>query len=155
MKSGESLSLASLNLKPGQNNPVKVSLVYPADATPGHLLSVVPDQQLARVRERQILIAKAAAESQTSRQRTPPPAPPGLAVTPQAPAAIPAPAPGQPMLAPGWIDTLPPIPPVNSSPLPKSGLGSPSSERMSQALLDRYQQAVDAQQQFMNSLMGR
>jgi hypothetical protein len=155
MKSGESLSLASLNLKPGQNNPVKVSLVYPADATPGHLLSVVPDQQLARVRERQILIAKAAAESQTSRQRTPPPAPPGLAVTPQAPVAIPAPAPRQPVLAPGWIDTLPPIPPVNSSPLPKSGLGSPSSERMSQALLDRYQQAVDAQQQFMNSLMGR
>jgi hypothetical protein len=155
MKAGESLSLASLNLKPGQNNPVKVSLVYPADATPGHLLSVVPDQQLAQVRERQMLIAKAAAESQAGPHRTPPAAPPGVAITPQPPAAAPAPALQPPVLAPGWLNTLPPIPPVNSSQLRQSGYGSPSPERMSQALLDRYQQAVDAQQQFMNSLMGR
>ncbi len=155
MKSGESLSLASLNLKPGQNNPVKVSLVYPADATPGHLLSVVPDRQLAQVRERQILIAKAAAESQAVQQRTPPPAPPGLAVPPQPSAAIPVPSPRPPAVAPGWLDALPPIPPVNSSQLPPPGAGFPSPERMSQALLDRYQQAVDAQQHYMNSLMGR
>jgi hypothetical protein len=31
---------------------VKVSLVYPADATPGHLLSVVPVQQLALLHRR-------------------------------------------------------------------------------------------------------
>ncbi len=31
---------------------MKVSLVYPADATPGHLLSVVPVQQLARLHRR-------------------------------------------------------------------------------------------------------
>jgi hypothetical protein len=58
-------------------------------------------------------------------------------------------------VAPGWLDALPPIPPVNSSQLPPPGYGSPTPQRMSQALLDRYQQAVNAQQQFMNSLMGR
>ena len=47
MRSGESLALADLNLVPGTRKAVKVSLVYPADATPGHLLSVVPVQQLA------------------------------------------------------------------------------------------------------------
>ena len=47
MRSGESLALAELNLVQGTRKVVKVSLVYPADATPGHLLSVVPVQQLA------------------------------------------------------------------------------------------------------------
>ena len=41
-RSGESLALTDLNLVHGHTNAVKVSLVYPADATPGHLLSVVP-----------------------------------------------------------------------------------------------------------------
>ena len=50
MRSGESLSLATLNLVPGVNNPVRVSMVYPADATPGHVLSVVPSYQLAQLR---------------------------------------------------------------------------------------------------------
>ena len=64
MRSGESLSLTSLNLKPGIVNPVKVTMVYPADATPGHLLSVVPAGQLAQLRDRERLeeIAKVAAQ---------------------------------------------------------------------------------------------
>ena len=53
MRSGESLALTDLNLAPGASKPVKVSLVYPADATPGHLLSVVPVQQLAMLHRRQ------------------------------------------------------------------------------------------------------
>ena len=52
MRSGESLALADLNLAPGAPKAVKVSLVYPADATPGHLLSVVPVQQLAMLHRR-------------------------------------------------------------------------------------------------------
>ena len=52
MRSGESLALADLNLVPGTRKAVKVSLVYPADATPGHLLSVVPVQQLAMLHRR-------------------------------------------------------------------------------------------------------
>lgn len=53
LRSGESLGLTSLNLRPGMVNPVRISLVYPADATPGHLLSVVPTSQLARVQSLQ------------------------------------------------------------------------------------------------------
>ncbi|MCB4406677.1 DUF3370 family protein [Synechococcus sp. MU1642] len=53
MRSGESLALADLNLAPGTRKVVKVSLVYPADATPGHLLSVVPIQQLAMLHRHQ------------------------------------------------------------------------------------------------------
>lgn len=64
LRSGESLALTNLNLLPGVVNPVRVSLVYPADATPGHLLSVVPTSQLARVQGQQA-------------QPSPPPAIPG------------------------------------------------------------------------------
>jgi hypothetical protein len=53
MRSGQSLALKSLQLSPERPTRVKVSLVYPADATPGHLLSVVPDQQLARLRDQE------------------------------------------------------------------------------------------------------
>ena len=44
MRSGERLALADLNLVPGTRKSVRVSMVFPADATPGHLLSVVPVQ---------------------------------------------------------------------------------------------------------------
>ena len=53
LRFGESLALTDLRLQPGRSNPVRVSLVYPADATPGHLLSVVPVQQLAMLHQRQ------------------------------------------------------------------------------------------------------
>jgi hypothetical protein len=167
MRSGQSLPIASLNLKPGQNNPVKVSLVYPADATPGHLLSVVPDQQLAQLRQREELLAAA----QASKPKVAPAAPP-LADVAAAPAAAPAPRPAKPVAAakptatkpaskpkptapavvmnPGWIQPLPPVPVLQGMP---PAVITPT--RMSQSLMERYQQAVQAQQQLMNSLMGR
>ena len=49
LRSGESLLLTSLQLQQGQPLPLQLSLVYPADSTPGHLLSVVPISQLARL----------------------------------------------------------------------------------------------------------
>ncbi len=58
LRSGESLSLTDLKLIPEKINPVTVSLVYPADATPGHLLSVVPIQQLALIRHRKQQVAQ-------------------------------------------------------------------------------------------------
>jgi hypothetical protein len=60
MRSGQSLSLTTLNLRNGTSNQVRVSLVYPADATPGHLLSIVPSSQVAMVqeRERQLELAR-------------------------------------------------------------------------------------------------
>lgn len=53
LRSGESLALSDLQLTPDQIQTVKISLVYPADATPGHLLSVVPVTQLAQLHQRQ------------------------------------------------------------------------------------------------------
>ena len=147
MRSGQSLPISSLNLKAGQLNRVKVTLVYPADATPGHLLSVVPQQQLAQLRERERLLA--AAQSRPAKPR-PKPAVPLLAEPEQ---------PTQPganrlepalVMAPGWI-TAPPTTPTAAT-LPAS-VAPPM--RMSQSLMERYQQAVEAQQRFIESLMGR
>ncbi|MFZ9947073.1 MAG: DUF3370 family protein [Vulcanococcus sp.] len=170
MRSGQSLSIASLNLKSGQNNPLKVKLVYPADATPGHLLSVVPDQQLAQLRQREELLAAA----QASKPKPTPAAPP--AADGAAPAAAATPTPAKPVTAakpaskpaasktaakpkaqapavvanPGWMQPLPAVPGIQG--LPPAVI---TPTRMSQSLMDRYQQAVQAQQQLMNSLMGR
>jgi hypothetical protein len=65
-----------LELNPSQNNPVRITLVYPADATPGHLLSVVPSSQLARVQEqlRQLALAQSRS-SRPSRKPNQPPLP--------------------------------------------------------------------------------
>ena len=155
MRSGESLPLAPLNLKPGQTNTVKVSLVYPADATPGHLLSVVSDQQLAQLRQREQLLA--AAQAAKPKTVTPVVAPPAAvaAVKPSAkpeakPAARPHPQAPAVAVAPGWMQPLPALPTIQGMP---PAVITPT--RMSQSLMERYQQAVQAQQQLMNSLMGR
>jgi hypothetical protein len=143
MRSGESLSLRQLNLRPGVNNRVKVSMVYPADATPGHLLSVVPAYQLAqlRERERQVAVARAAAEAAAAKRKTKPattlpavvtPTPPAQATapTPAAPArpvrrpvkpagAAPRPTPPplpRPPIIPAWLPPLPPLKFLNQTP---------------------------------------
>ena len=74
MRSGESLSLTPLDINPGQSNPVRITLVYPADATPGHLLSVVPTSQLARVQEqlRQLALAQRRSSRPSSKPNQPP-----------------------------------------------------------------------------------
>ena len=76
----KSLALADLNLVPGTRKAVKVSLVYPADATPGHLLSVVPVQQLAMLhlrkqqqRDAQIKIADTKSREVGPKTAPPPP----------------------------------------------------------------------------------
>lgn len=78
LRSGESLTLSDLNLNPGTVNPVKISLVYPADATPGHLLSVVPVQQMALLRKREEMLrqARIAAQKKKDRKVNPLSAPP-------------------------------------------------------------------------------
>ena len=184
MQSGESLSLTPLTLSPGVNNPVTVSLVYPADATPGHLLSVVPAQQLAQLRERERLveIARAASAAAAAKPKLPPAAPPSVASTvdaaagatprPKAPASRPRAAanPARPLPAsktpkpsarpvsrpavmPAWIQPLPPIPlPLLNRSAP--GPSGPQAQ-VTQVLLDRYQEAAEAQQRFLNGMMGR
>ena len=175
MRSGDSLPLTELNLKPGQINRVRVSLVYPADATPGHLLSVVPDQQLAMVQQRQQLLAAAQEREAAAPARVVPalpnaepevvvdaqivplPRPAVVATQPSLSGAAANPAPRSalkprpPVTAPpNWLQQLPAIP---SPPGLPSAVINPT--RMSQSLMERYEQAVEAQKQFMKSLMGR
>jgi hypothetical protein len=158
MRSGQSLPLSDLQLKPGQLNRVRVSLVYPADATPGHLLSVVPEQQLAQLKQRQNQqeSALALASRQPPRQ-TPPPLMEPVLVTEPAPDQ-PSPLPPAAVVSrvalplsgpPGWPPELPSLSPAGTMPSDTA-----PSNRMSQTLLDRYQQAVEAQRQFVKSLMG-
>ena len=126
LRSGQSLSLASLDIPPGRTLPVRVSLVYPADATPGHLLSVVPSTQLARL------------------NASPPPAlaaPPTPVAAPR-PAAAPQPPPVRPP-APRRPPVFSPPPVVPPPPLVRQA--SP---------VQRYREAVDAQRRRLEELRG-
>ncbi|MFO8236885.1 MAG: DUF3370 family protein [Prochlorococcaceae cyanobacterium] len=143
MQSGESYSLTTLNLQPNVSNPVRISMVYPADATPGHLLSVVPASQLAMVQARQ------AAEQQVSAPAAgpaavaprPQPGPEGRPEPPVQPAVrqqqAPAPQPRQPQRPPA---NLP-----QAAPVRMQGV-NPGS-------LERYQEAMEAQQEVMRGLL--
>lgn len=169
MRSGESLELAPLNLRPGVINTVKISLVYPADSTPGHLLSVVPEQQLAQLfeRERQVQLARAAAARSAAAMPALPevaangtPAPttvPGAKIRPPASANRRRTNP-----AATWSRPVAPPPLINNSLIgnPSAGVNQMPPAfippaRMSQTLIERYQQAVDAQQRIIKTLMGR
>ncbi|MEB3173470.1 MAG: DUF3370 family protein [Cyanobacteriota bacterium] len=167
LRSGQSLPISSLNLDPGIDNPVRVVMVYPADATPGHLLSVVPTAQLARIQEqdRQLELARAEAERRAraqanSRNKGKPPAKPTAATAPpplpdvdpvdalaevqqqRVPLPLPAVPPSlEPVVMPPG--SFPPTAPAVMPPAPPS-----------QSLVDRYQQALDAQQSIMRGLMG-
>ena len=108
MRSGESLALADLNLVSGTRKAVKVSLVYPADATPGHLLSVVPVQQLAMLhhrkqqqRDAQVKIAESKSRMVGPKTAPPPPEAKPVVVNPAAarPASV-RPAPVIPAVGP-------------------------------------------------------
>ena len=136
MQSGESLSLTSLNLKPGVSNPVKVTMVYPADATPGHLLSVVSASQLAQVRdrERQVEIARLAAQKSSSKSLGALIAPPDLST------------PGVDDLGNLSIEGtgLPAAPPpVNGA----QGQAGDNQLNLSQALVQKYQRTMDGNRQ--------
>ncbi|MEB3335185.1 MAG: DUF3370 family protein [Cyanobacteriota bacterium] len=87
LRSGQSLSLTQLQLQPGRPTPVRLSLVYPADSTPGHLLSVVPAAQLAQLQDQE----RRQEMARLQRSGSPlPTAPPTLEVPP-APGNPPAP----------------------------------------------------------------
>ena len=148
LRSGQSLSLGQIQLRPGHNNPVRVTMVYPADATPGHLLSVVPLTQLAMLQDRERMLELARLNS--SRPAAPTSAPPypltGSPPPPPlvAPVSRPSPQPLRPSpqpLRPSWL-APPPAPPSRlRRPRPSPSIPSGSSS----SLIDRYRQAVDAQ----------
>ncbi|MCP9882137.1 DUF3370 family protein [Cyanobium sp. Alchichica 3B3-8F6] len=157
LRSGQSVALTTLNLRPGVPNPVRVSLVYPADATPGHLLSVVPASQLTMVQnqERQLEIARSTAATTAPALIPIPPAvpdPTGVDADPaerMPPLVLQTPLPGLPPLR-----SNPPPPPPPAILSPRSAAGA-SSSPLNPSLVDRYQQALEAQQQMMRSLMDR
>ncbi|NDC33840.1 MAG: DUF3370 family protein [Synechococcaceae bacterium WB9_2_112] len=168
LRSGQSLPLTSLALRPGVNNPVRLTLVYPADATPGHLLSVVPAQQLVRLRqlERDLELARRNPSQKPSGLQPLPPLE-GGAVQPgldesvaerlqrNASTVDPLPPPRVSGSNPGSASTLSPAgsggPLLAPPPLTEPNLSS----RQTQSLVDRYQQALDAQNEIMRGLMSR
>jgi hypothetical protein len=145
LRSGQSLSLSQLQLQTGVPITVRVSLVYPADATPGHLLSVVPTAQLAQLqqRERQLELARLSPRPVAPPTNLPPPAA-AQAPEPVLAAPVAPPPPVQP-LQPSWSPGVPAAPP-NLLPISIPG---PSSSR--DALVERYRQAVEAQQERMRN----
>ncbi|MFZ0407329.1 MAG: DUF3370 family protein [Cyanobium sp.] len=176
LRSGESLSLGQLNLTPGVVNSVRVSMVYPADATPGHLLSIVPVNQLAQVQEQQRRLSLARINGGPATRPPGPPPMPGAAPDQQPAGAKPArnaklparqtPArrrvrpPGLPLMPPPEILRPSPIPSWLSPPPPASRLpavvkpaaqmfnprGQNEVQTADDTLVDRYRRAVEAQQ---------
>jgi hypothetical protein len=153
LRSGESLSLAQLQLRSDRDNSVRVSLVYPADATPGHLLSVVPSSQLAQVQEqlRRLALARAAV-APTARPAAapppmlvPPPPPPlgsiGIERDISAPVMPPPLLPPRPLPMPQSQTAQPPSFPVQVLPA--------QTNRGAGDLIDRYRQAIEAQRRIM------
>ena len=173
LRSGQSLPLTTLNLRPDVVNPVRISLVYPADATPGHLLSVVPASQLARVQEqeRRLELARAAATAQPA--APPQQAPPQPETPLPAAAAGPLPPVPAPLAAPGRLtpNPAPLVPPAQPSLLPRAPAGAPpvilpprsrgtiapvpAAPGAAPTLVERYQQALEAQQELMRGLKQR
>ena len=160
MRSGQSLSLAKLNLKRKSPNKVTVSVVYPADATPGHLLSVVPDTQLATLKQREQMLqaerqAQAADKARQVRPASPPPA---VTAKPKpAPKTTPKPATTEATPKPSIIPPPPP-PPVIATPRGGTNPMPPAMimpQRVNSTLERRYRDAIKAQQEWLRRLQGR
>ena len=158
MRSGQSLSIADLDLKGGKNNAVTVSVVYPADATPGHLLSVVPVTQLAMLRNREEMLeaARQAQAEAKARKVKPAQAPPAVnakpvpEVKPVVPVAKPAPQPVR--------TTAPPPPPLIVTPRGGASVMPPAMimpSRVNSSLEQRYRDAIRSQQEWLRRLQGR
>ena len=142
LRSGESLALADINLLPDQDTPVKVTLVYPADATPGHLLSVVPVDQLALLRRRQLQQKSAQQTTTIKKTRT---------VSPKMP---------PPLLPQQQKVPLKPV--LSQQPSLMSPKPSANQVRPTDRALDaepksnsRYTDAIRTQQQWLRQLQGR
>lgn len=168
LRSGQSLPITGLSLNPGVTNPVRLTLVYPADATPGHLLSVVPTQQMARLRqlERDLELARRQPSGKPSLLQPLPPVD-GVGMQP-----VPDDSLAERMQRDG--PTADPLPPpsvngsrldINTPPRPEGQSSTPLAPpplldtnrgaSRTQSLVDRYQQALDAQNEIMRGLMTR
>ena len=169
MKSGQSLPLGQINVQANAVNPVTISVVYPADATPGHLLSVVPVTQLAVLRRREELLeaARKAEAAAKKRKVVPPTPPPAINAQPNPPKAKDnKPNPNPIIRSPRPVAT----PRTTPKPAPRiqpSTIAAPSSganqlpaamimpQRVNDSLEQRYRDAIKAQQDWLRRLQGR
>ncbi len=150
LRSGQSLSLATLQLQGGRGTPVRISLVYPADSTPGHLLSIVPSSQLAGLKEQE----RRQEMARVNRRRTPAPgAPPELEARPAQPPQEPPPKRPQMPSRPGPLTPPPQLLRSPSMPTwlqPPPHLQSPRSQpRPGETLTERYREALESQKQLL------
>lgn len=146
LRSGESLSLTTVNLKPGVANPVRLSLVYPADATPGHLLSVVPASQLARVQaQRGLPVARSIARREPVQIAGPTPPPPLPRQSSRLPGQNLVPGLQPPARYPGSLPrgTAQQNRPSTARRQPPEALPEAMLTPMDAQLLERYQRAVE------------
>ena len=142
LRSGESLALTDINLSQGQETPVKVKLVYPADATPGHLLSVVPVDQLALLRRRQL--QQRTAQENITIKKTKVVAPKTLPPLPDVQQKVPL----KPVFS---------LQPSITSPKPSSKPIRPvdQAQNVESTNDPRYTDAIRTQQQWLRQLQGR
>jgi hypothetical protein len=167
LRSGESLPLTTLQLSAGQVIPLQVSLVYPADSTPGHLLSVVPASQWEQL---PVLPRPSLAASTASTTATTPtvasltPSLPSTAPARRVPSAKSGPAtkPAIPVGRRKGRGQGPLIPPADLTRRPGRGLQaapvlrpplyqSRPSPTQAGTLADRYRQALEAQERLMGT----
>jgi hypothetical protein len=150
LRSGQSLSLTQLNLQPGRATPVRVSLVYPADSTPGHLLSVVPVTQLAQLQDQE----RRQEMARLNRSVVPfPEAPPALEEggaplnKPKPPLVRPTRPRGGPLTPPPQVLRSPSLPTWLKPPPNLPSL--PPRSQPAGGLTDAYREALEAQQQML------
>lgn len=170
MKSGQSLALGQINTQDNAVNPVTVSVVYPADATPGHLLSVVPVTQLALLRRREEMLeaARKAEEAAKKRKVVPPTPPPAINAKPKTlqanenkprPQATPQATPQQRATPRTYPKPDPRIaPPAVAAPSSGTNQYPPAMimpQRVNDSLEQRYRDAIKAQQDWLRRLQGR
>ena len=159
LRSGESLTLTTLELRENKPLPVQLSLVQPADSIPGHLLSIVPIRQLP---PRPV----GPAPLQPIPVATPRPGPPTATATPRpstAKAALPR--------STAKAGSTPPAAAADANPARarRPGMASASGQRalivappllrpssrqpltLPTTLSDRYRQALEAQERLMRT----
>ena len=153
LRSGQSLPISPLTLIPGETNRVKVSLVYPADATPGHLLSVVPHQQILALNQPQGLDHHVDHAAHPVPRNVRPAAAPPPATAPHNTKAI---AGTTAHLHPDDADQDRPRKLAVQSRTPS--LMPPAvimPNRLSTTLQQRYRSAIKAQQEWLERMQGR
>jgi hypothetical protein len=160
LRTGESLTLTTLQLREGKPLPLQMSLVQPADSIPGHLLSIVPIRQLppsvavGPVPSQPIPVATdspgAAATPEAPRPRAVTAAPRLPAARAAAsPTAVAAAAKAPVARRPGRTTASGQRALIVAPPILRSSPRRPLTPPIS--LTDRYRQALEAQERLMRS----